>query len=340
MPGDLVGPSGGNRYNARVLAELAAMGVAVVEERIPGDWPRATEDDRRALDQALTRHGDVVVDGLIGSAAPAELASARARGVRVHVLVHLPLPVENGAGAREQARISASEHEALRVADTVVATSRWAREDLARRYDLRHVHAVPPGVDVAPVSRGSSPPHLLFVGALTRRKNPLALVDALAGVRDRSWTASLVGPAGADRAYVDAVRDAAAALRERVRVLGTRSDGELEAVWRTADLLVLPSTAETYGMVVSEALAHGVPGVVASGTGAVEALRGSGERDGLPDAGAVVDIDLPAAWGEALGRWLDHPDLRGRWRAAALDHRARLRRWGTAASEFRAVLGW
>ncbi|KUG57232.1 hypothetical protein AVL62_15545 [Serinicoccus chungangensis] len=340
VPGDLAGPSGGNHYNDRVVQELLARGLAVAVEHVPGTWPRPTEVDRSVLREALGRHTDVVVDGIIGSAAPEELSWARVHGVRVAVLVHLPLPAEGGASAREQRRLAALERAALHVADTVVATSGWAREDLRRRYGLAAVHSVPPGADAATPAGGSTPPHLLHLGAVTPRKNPLALLDALRTVADRPWTASLVGPAGPDETYVAAVRERSAQLEGRVRVLGPRAGEDLEQVWEATDLLVLPSRAETYGMVVTEALAHGIPVLVPAGTGAVEALLGSGERDGLPSPGAAVDATDPEAWSRALSRWLDDGDVRRAWREAALAHRDRLRGWATTATDVTEALGW
>lgn len=340
VPGDLAGPSGGNHYNARLASELVAGGVAVTVEPVPGPWPRPTRHDRSALRSALRRHTDVVVDGIVGSAAPDELAWAREQGVRIGVLVHLPLPAERGMTARERERLEGSERAALQAADTVVATSAWAREDLFRRYGLAEVRPVPPGADVALPAVGSSPPHLLFLGSISPRKNPLVLLDALRTVLDRPWTASLVGPTGSDEDYAEAVRVRADALDGRVQMLGSCRGEVLEAVWHATDLLVLPSSAETYGMVVTEALAHGIPALVPVRTGAVEALQGSGERDGMPCAGAVVDVADPHAWSEALARWLDDGDLRRAWRAAALAHRDRLRGWATTATDFTQALRW
>ena len=340
MPGDLAGPSGGNHYNARVVSELVASGVEVVVEPVPGAWPRAGEEDRQALREALGRHTDVLVDGIVGSAAPEELAQARAHGMRVALLVHLPLAAEGGLSAQEVDWLAASEAAALRAADTIIATSRWAGDDLITRYGVTDVHPVPPGAQAAPPATGSTPPHLLFLGSITPRKNPLVLLDALRTVLDRHWTASLVGPAGADQGYVDAVRARADAVDGRVRVLGPRQGEELEALWHTVDLLVLPSSAETYGMVVTESLAHGIPALVTAGTGAMEALRGSGERDGLAAAGAGVDGTDPQAWARALARWLDDGDLRAAWRTAACAHRDRLRGWATTAADIAKVLRW
>ncbi|WP_298746827.1 glycosyltransferase family 4 protein [uncultured Serinicoccus sp.] len=340
LPGDLAGPSGGNHYNDRVVRELDARGLAVAVERLPGAWPRPAEPDRSALREALGRYTDVVVDGIIGSAAPEELAWARAHGVRVAVLVHLPLPAEGGTSAPERRLLEETERAALHAADTVVATSDWARDDLLRRYGLAGVRSVPPGVDLAPPAAGSTPPHLLLLGAVTARKNPLVLLDALRTLMDRPWTASLVGPPGPDEGYVATVRERSAELEGRVRALGPCRGEDLEEIWGATDLLTLPSRAETYGMVVTEALAHGIPALVPARTGAVEALHGSGERDGLPPAGATVDGADPQAWSTALARWLDDEGLRRAWRAGASAHRDRLRGWATTATDFTRALRW
>ncbi|KAA1428194.1 glycosyltransferase family 1 protein, partial [Nocardioides antri] len=95
-------PSGGNRYDRRVLDELAGLGWQVQQHRIPGTWPDPSPADVAALDQALAELPDgapVLVDGLIGSAAAAVLGppAARLRGA-----VRLPPPPP--AGGREELR--------------------------------------------------------------------------------------------------------------------------------------------------------------------------------------------------------------------------------------------
>ncbi|QLQ14718.1 MAG: glycosyltransferase [Micropruina sp.] len=82
-------------------------------------------------------------------------------------------------------------------------------------------------------------------------------------------------------------------------------------------------------MVVTEALAHGVPAIVGRGTGAEEALRSGG---GMP--GASVDPDDPDELAALLRRWLTDSALRADWRTQALAGRQRLRGWPQAAQEF------
>ena len=113
-------------------------------------------------------------------------------------------------------------------------------------------------------------------------------------------------------------------LRDRVRFPGPRTGAELDRAYAAADLLVLASHAETYGMVVTEALARGLPVLAADVGGVTEAL-GHGEDGTRP--GLLVPPGDPAALGAALRRWLGDAELRARLRRAARERRASLRRW-------------
>ena len=94
-----------------------------------------------------------------------------------------------------------------------------------------------------------------------------------------------------------------------MRFAGPRTGADLERSYAAADLLVLASRAETYGMVVTEALARGLPVVAAEVGGLTEAL-GHG-ADGIRP-GLLVPPDDPAALGAALRAWLGDAELRER----------------------------
>ncbi|GAA1151378.1 glycosyltransferase family 4 protein [Nesterenkonia lutea] len=343
VPRDLPGPSGGLTYNQRVLEAWRKTGIEVAEVPVPGSWPCPSTADRRALARALDGSPRVLVDGIIASAAPAELAQAAAAGTEVAVLVHLPLPAESGLSLPEQARLAASERAAVHAAHVVVATSGWARDDLQARYGLRRVSVAEPGVDAAPLATGSSPRRLLFLGALTPRKGPLLLLQVLRELTDHPWTAVIAGPDGPDPSYAEEVRAAAAGFPAgQVAVPGPLAGQMLEELWQSTDLLVLPSVAETYGMVVTEALAHGIPVLVGAGTGAEEALVGvaPASRASLATPGAALDPGAAEAWVQTLRRWFEDDTLRRRWQTAAGMHRARLRSWSQAAQDLSTELHW
>ncbi|MGZ4294633.1 MAG: glycosyltransferase family 4 protein, partial [Solirubrobacteraceae bacterium] len=115
----------------------------------------------------------------------------------------------------------------------------------------------------------------------------------------------------------------------RVRFPGPLTGADLAQSYVAADLLVLASHAETYGMVVTEALAHGLP-VIATDVGGVAEALGYG-ADGIRP-GVLVAPDDPAALGAALRAWLADAELRARLGRAARERRESLTPWSTTAS--------
>jgi glycosyltransferase involved in cell wall biosynthesis len=168
---------------------------------------------------------------------------------------------------------------------------------------------------------------------LTPTKDQITLVRALAHVADLGWLADLVGFDRADPDYAARVRDevATAGLADRIRITGPLIGPVLDQRWDAADLLVLPSRVETFGLVVTEALARGIPAIVSAGTGAVEALQQGATLPGDAMPGAAVQPGDPTALAEVLREWLTRPELRSVWRQAALARRDSLPGWGQTA---------
>ena len=333
-------PSGGNTYDRRVCRGLAALGWSVREHAVPGDWPRPGPAGHAALVRAVRRIPDaavVLVDGLIASAAPEALVG-QARRLRQVVLVHMPLghrPPGDEAGV-----VRAREREVLGAAAAVVTTSAWARRRLGELYALPadRVHVAEPGVDAAGLAPGTAAGDaLLCVAAVTPDKGHDVLLDGLATAADLSWRCACVGSLDRDPAFAEEVRRATRikGLRDRVRFPGPRTGSELDRAYASADLLVLASRAETYGMVVTEALARGLPVLAAEVGGVTEAL-GHGEDGTRP--GLLVPPGDPAALGAALRSWLGDAELRGRLRRAARERRASLRGWPATTSVLAGVL--
>jgi glycosyltransferase involved in cell wall biosynthesis len=333
-------PSGGNTYDRRVCRELAALGWAVHEHAVPGAWPRAGEAGQVALACAVRRIPDgavVLLDGLVASTAPEALVP-QARRLQQVVLVHMPLGHRPPDG--EDAAVRVREREVLAAAAAVVTTSTWSRRRLGELYALAadRVHVTEPGVDTARLAPGTAGGHaLLCVAALTPGKGHDVLLDGLAMARDLSWRCECVGSLVRDPAFADGVRRRAenCGLGDRVHFPGPRTGPELDGAYAAADLLVLASHAETYGMVVTEALARGLP-VLATEVGGVTEALGHGEDGTRP--GLLVPPGDPAALGAALRRWLGDAKLRARLRRAARERRASLRRWPATASVLAGVL--
>ena len=326
-------PSGGNRYDRRVCDGLAALGWDVREVPVPGSWPAPDGAALSALARLLTGLPDdglVVVDGLIASCTPSVLVPQSAR-LRLVVLVHMPLGDRPGAAAAERA--------VLGRARAVLTTSGWTRRWLLDRYPLSPgaVHAAQPGVDLidpAPADPGGG--RLLCVAALVPQKGQDLLLEALSDVAGPAWRCTLVGSPERDPAFAARLRELAAerGIADRVCFAGSRAPDAIHREYRSADLLVLPSYAETYGMVVPEALAAGLPVVATAVGGVPEALGRTGE--GLP--GLLVPPGDRSALAAALSDWLGSPGLRHRLRRAASLRRGTLAGWDATTGRVAGVL--
>jgi glycosyltransferase involved in cell wall biosynthesis len=307
-------PSGGNVYDRRLRDELPVCGWTVQVHAVD-------LADLDATLRAVPPHEVALVDGLLASAAP-EVLVRHARTHRVVVLVHQPLGVVDAARRAEEAGL-------FRSVAAVVTTSVWTRDWLLAEYAVpaELVVVAVPGADRADVVAGTADGgSLLCVGAVTPGKGHDVLLDALAQV-DAGCRCTVVGSLVVDPAFA---ADVAVRADGRVDLVGPFDAQALDAAYHSADVLVLPSRAETYGMVVTEALAHGLP-VIGSAVGGVP------EAVGLATTGEVPGILVPpadaAALAGALRAWLSDPALRTRLRAAARDRRTALPRWSeTAAS--------
>ncbi|HEY6747781.1 MAG TPA: glycosyltransferase family 4 protein [Mycobacteriales bacterium] len=304
-------PSGGNVYDRRVLSGLAARGWAVREHAVAGDWPSGPPAAVAAVVDALPDDTLVLVDGLIGSTVPDVLVPAADR-LRVVVLVHMPLWSEG-------------ERAALTAARAVITTSAWTRDRLSS-YRLKRVRVARPGVDAAPPATPSAAgSRVLCVGAVSRHKGHDLLVAAVAGL---PVELVCVGSLARDP-------DLVAGLPPGARLTGPLTGADLDAAYAAADLLVLPSRAETYGMVVTEALARGIP-VLATDVGGVPEALGRAPDGSVP--GLLVPPGDAAALRVALERWLSDAGLRARLRASAAARRVTLTGWDATAATVADVL--
>ncbi|MBK3626801.1 glycosyltransferase family 4 protein [Streptomyces asoensis] len=346
MPGgvdDPANPSGGNAYDRRLCLDLPGFGWQVHKHQVAGSWPRPEAAARAELARTLRDFPDgtvVLIDGLVACGVP-EIIAPEAERLRLAVLVHLPLGDERGIAPEVAAELDAKERAVLRAVPAVVATSEWAVRRLVSHHGLapERVHVAAPGADIAPLASGTDGvSRLLCVAAVTPRKGQHRLVEALAAARDLPWSCVCVGGLGQDPEYVAHLRGLIAryGLQDRLELAGPKAGAELDAAYASADLMVLTSYAETYGMAVTEALARGIP-VMATDVGGLPEAVGRAPDGGVP--GILVPPEDPAALAAELRGWFGEADVRRRLKAAARGRRAALNGWATTAQSLAGVLG-
>jgi glycosyltransferase involved in cell wall biosynthesis len=333
VPGPLDQRTGGYIYDRRIALGLAALGWPVAVHELAGRFPMvdevAIEAARAALD-AMPAGSLAVIDGL---ALP---AFVDLRPPRPWVaLVHHPLALETGLGVADAGVLAAIERRTLAAASRVIVTSPQTRRDLAGyEVDEARVGVVLPGTDPAPLARRAGGPGLamLCVASLTARKGHLVLLKALATLRELVWQLTCVGSPDRDPATAAAIRAAIRrfGLEGRVRLVGEQAENGLQPFYAEADLFVLASYHEGYGMALAEALARGLP-IVATTAGAIP--------DTVPAAaGILVPPGDPEALAGALARVLTGPGVRDELAAGARAARLTLPTWADAASTFAAEL--
>jgi glycosyltransferase involved in cell wall biosynthesis len=330
---DPLRPSGGNRYDRKVCGRLAGGGWGVHLHAIPDAWPRLGRSGGEALARVVSHIPDgavVLVDGLIaGPSAPVLVPAARR--FSLVVLVHMP-PGELGTVPGEA--------DVLAAARAVIATSGRVRDELLRAYPLRFdaVHVAEPGVDPCTLVTGTpSGAELLCVAAVEHHKGHDVLLAALGDVAHQRWHCRCVGSLDRDPLFVSSVCRQAytAGVDARVEFTGPRTGADLETAFGSADVLVHPARVEGYGMVVTEALAHGLP-VITTTTGGLPDALGAAPDGARP--GLLVPPDDAPALAYAISTWLTDQELRGRLRRAASARRVGLPTWSTTTDRIEHVL--
>jgi len=335
----LAGPldqlTGGYLFDRRVVEGLRAAGRAVDVVELKGRFPEPDAEAQREAAAALARISDgavAVIDGL-ALAAFAECLTREAAARRKLVgFIHHPLALETGLALEQREALALAEARLLPRLKGVLCPSRitqWHMTELGVSRD--RVLVTPPGTArAAPraAPRRDGPLRLLIVATVSPRKGHLLLIDALAPLRDRAWHLTCIGSLTRDREAALALEQAIAraGLGERVLLAGEWPPERLGAAYQEADLFVLPSYHEGYGMAFAEALAHGLP-IIGTTAGAIP--------ETVPtDAALLVPPGDRNALNRALAMAMDNAALRAQLASGATRAGAALPDWP------RAIRGW
>ncbi len=342
VPGRLETRTGGYGYDRRIVSGLRDRGWNVNVIRLADGFPFPTLETRNEAVGALASVPDgatVLIDGLALGVLPSEV-EREARRLRIIGLVHHPLAAETGLGPDAIADLERSERRALAAVRSVVVTSQPTAHSLdAYGVSADRIAVVEPGTDPAPVARGggaSSQVALLCVATLTPRKGHELLIRALSSLQQRNWRLTCAGSVDRDPPTFERLRRQLdrSSIADRVEFVGDLDRPALDVCYDAADLFVLPTLHEGYGMAVAEALARGLP-IVSTATGAIEQLVTGG---GSP-AGIVLPPGDERQFADALSRVIGDEACRAQFAEGARQRRSQLPTWDDACDRMAAVLG-
>lgn len=297
IPGDATQKTGGYIYEYELLQALRRNGREMRHLELGAGFPNPSASETAeaiAAMAALPPDMPLIIDGLVfGSIDTAGLRTLRAP---IIAMIHHPLGLETGLEPAQSRFLLQREADNLELAEAVLVPSPHTARILMQQFDVpeRKITIAPPGFRaVDAIRKPLSPPLILSVGLLAERKGHDVLVAALGQIRDFDWQAQIVGKTH-DPAVELALRRqiAALGLGDRVTLTGLLADEAVIERYREATLFALATRYEGYGIVLGEAMLHGLP-IVTCHTGAVPDTV-------APGAGILVPVDDIGAFANAL----------------------------------------
>lgn len=327
IPGDKDQRTGGYIYDAIVLRLLNEGGCPTAHLDLPESFPNPPDADMTAAVDALNAVPDthpIIVDGLaLGAMDLKHIANVLAP---IIALVHHPLGLETGLEPSRALALIRQEAQVLKHVAHVIVTSPHVADTLFTRFGViadRITVATPGFAPVQTLRAPTSPPLILSVGLLAPRKGHDVLIEALASLDGLPWQAEIIGRAQ-DPAYTSALRAqiARANLEAQITLAGEVDEATLQDAYRRASIFALITRYEGYGMVLGEAMMHGLP-VVSCAVGAVPGTVGSAAR--------LVPPDSPPDVADALRVLLKDPHAAAQASKASLSQTATLPTWQDTA---------
>lgn len=330
IPGDINSLTGGYGYDRELIKELNRLGLSVNLLRLPVSFPNP---DANAMEKTaeifagIPSEAIVIVDGLAFGVMD-EIAAKESRRLKLIALCHHPLALETGIGEANSRRFKISETRALSFAKSVIVTSAMTAKTLIADFSVpaEKIVLAQPGTLPQNFARcNNQVPVLLTLATLTKRKGHDLLINALASIAHLPWQARFVGGKNFDPQWSDYLQELVQEkqLEARIEFVGNLEDVTNE--FQRADLFVLPSHFEGYGMAFAEALAFGLP-VIGTHAGALPDL--------IPQsAGILIPPGDVKGLTNALEQLLTNNSLRLQLQAGAQEAAKNLPTWSECAHQ-------
>lgn len=338
FPGELETPTGGYIYDRRIIEGLRGLGWQVDLLGLGSGFPfpsQQTVFEAGRLLESVPPGTLVVMDGLALGVLPQAVASL-ARHHSVVALIHHPLALEAGLSPGQVEALRLSETQALAHVSQVITTGPSTAKELEKNFGVPAalLDVVCPGTQRAHMAQGSGSEtlHLLSVGTVTPRKGFDILLAALEPLADLPWTLTIAGDLTRDEcAPRQLLQDIERfGFQERVHPLGVVDATQLDKLYQSADVFVLASLFEGYGMAYAEALARGLP-VIGTTGGAIP--------DTVPHgAGLLVPPADVKSLTAALRTVIQDAECRARLSQGARLAAVRQPTWEQSVERFQAIL--
>ena len=302
------GRTGGEQYDARLIQAAKAAGLDVqqltwsdamsdVLLRLPVLWRLAHLWRSFRLTLKIWRtSGDVLID---------VWAAPYVQFWATHTSRHIILMVHHLRGELEQdEKLKTAEKTLIQAASRILTVSQSSKRQIQAHLRDKHdapIAIIPPGFTPPEFTVKDKPSSdkvsLLFVGHLTRAKGVLDLLQAVASLHvSQTWQLHIVGSTSAEPETKQQLQAIIKKhhLQDQVKLHGRVSNEDLAHLYADADVFVLPSYWEGYGIVFLEAMYVGLP-VVATTAGAIPEVVQHGETGLLVEAGDIGALQAALA---------------------------------------------
>lgn len=263
--------TGGYIYNKYIVDGLLLKNYKVSVISLKGNFPHPTQEDLEKCDKILSNlTGDefLIIDSLILGAIPDLIPKIKKTIITVG-LIHLPISIDITGVKKPE--LSYAEKQAMELTNKLVVTSHFTKNILLQSgLTIEKISVIEPGIEDYPVKNSypEKPYNLLCIANYTRSKNHDLLIKSLNQLKEYSWEMNFYGNT-TDIEYFTEIKSLIKkfGLSNRIFLNGPLEREKISEVYLNSDLFILPSKFETYGMVLTEALAHGIPVITTSSGG-------------------------------------------------------------------------